>query len=124
MRVFKTKWFARWASTEQLSDRALLSAVDEMKQGLIDANLGGYVFKKRVSIKGRGKSAGLRTLLAFRAEDRAYFVFGFAKNERADISDRELRALKVLAGELLRYDARALAKAIDFGELILVIDDE
>jgi hypothetical protein len=124
MRVFKTRWFARWADGEGVSDAALLEAVDEMSRGLIDANLGGHVFKKRVGIGGRGKSGGLRTLLAFRVGDRAFFVFGFAKNERANVSDKELRTLKLLASQLLGYDARALDRALGANELYEVESDE
>ena len=87
MRVFKTRMFARWADKEGVSDAVLLAAMDEISRGLIDANLGGHVFKKRVGIGGRGKSGGVRTLLAFRVGDRAFFVFGFAKNERSNLSD-------------------------------------
>ena len=79
MRIFKTKLFHQWASKEGLNDAALCRAVDEIERGLIDANLGGRVFKKRVAIQGRGKSGGLRTLLAFKHEDKAFFIYGFAK---------------------------------------------
>jgi hypothetical protein len=57
-------------------------------------------------------------LLAFRQNDKAFFIYGFAKNERANVSDRELKALKLLAKELLNYPAVTLTKAIDAGELI------
>lgn len=124
MRVFKTRWFARWADKEGVTDAALMDAVDEMSRGLIDANLGGQVFKKRVGIGGRGKSGGLRTLLAFRVDDRAFFVFGFAKNVRANVSEKELRALKLMASELLSYDARVLRKDLRAGELYEVESDE
>ncbi|TAM52279.1 MAG: type II toxin-antitoxin system RelE/ParE family toxin [Paraburkholderia sp.] len=124
MRVFKTRWFARWAEKEGVTDAALLDAVDEMNRGLIDASLGGQVFKKRVGIDGRGKSGGLRTLLAFRVGDRAFFVFGFAKNVRANVSEKELRALKLMASELLGSDARALLKDLRAGELYEVESDE
>jgi hypothetical protein len=82
------------------------------------------VFKKRVGIGGRGKSGGLRTLLAFRVDDRAFFVFGFAKNVRANVSEKELRALKLMASELLSYDARVLRKDLRAGELYEVESDE
>lgn len=124
MRVFKTRWFARWAEKEGVTDAALLDAVDEMNRGLIDASLGGQVFKKRVGIDGRGKSGGLRTLLAFRVGDRAFFVFGFAKNVRVNVSEKELRALKLMASELLGSDARALLKDLRAGELYEVESDE
>ena len=91
--------FARWADKEGVSDAALLAAMDEISRGLIDANLGGHVFKKRVGIGGRGKSGGVRTLLALRVGDRAFFVFGFAKNERSNVSDKELETLKRLASQ-------------------------
>jgi hypothetical protein len=87
MRVFKTRWFTRWAHKEGLTDAALVDAVTEICAGLVDANLGGNVFKKRVGVAGRGKCGGLRTLLAFRAGDRAYFVFGYAKSQRANVSE-------------------------------------
>ena len=124
MRIFKTKWFVRWAYTEGVSDEVLLSAVEEMSRGLIDANLGGHVFKKRVGINGRGKRGGLRTLLAFRVGERAFFVFGFAKNERANVSDKGLVALKLLGSQLLGYDARTLSQALRAGELHEVESDE
>lgn len=120
MRVFKTSDFDDWADDEGLTDEALMSAVKEMEQGLIDANLGGHVYKKRVPIRGRGKRGSLRTLLAFRQDDKAIFMYGFAKNKRANIKDNELKALKLLAKELLGYTDRGLDRAMNAGELIEV----
>jgi hypothetical protein len=117
MRGFKTRLFARWADREGVVDAALLGAVEEMDRGLIDANLGANVFKKRVGVDGRGKRGGLRTLLAFRTGKRAFFVFGFAKNERANVSHKGLLTLKLLASQLLGYDERSLAQALRAGEL-------
>ena len=74
--------------------------------------------KKRVASPGRGKRGSTRTLVAFRQREKAFFVYGFAKNERANIGDKELRALKLLAKELLNYPAVSLAKAMTAGELI------
>jgi hypothetical protein len=118
MQAFKTKMFAKWASGEGLGDDALASAVAEMEQGLIDARLGGQVVKKRVALPGRGKRGSTRTLVAFKKCDKAFFIYGFAKNERSTVSDKELRALKLLAKELLEYTAPALDKATQAGELI------
>ena len=82
MRIFKNKVFNKWAEKEGLSDDTLRVAVDEMERGLIDADLGGHVVKKRVAVGGRGKSSGVRTLLAYKSGDKAFFVYGFAKNAR------------------------------------------
>lgn len=123
MRVFKIKWLQKWATGEGLDDEALLSAVEEMESGLIDARLGGHVVKKRVALPGRGKRGGSRTLVVYQQADKAFFVYGFAKNERANISNKELKALKLLATELLGYTKPALVKAIKAGELIEVYED-
>lgn len=118
MRAFKTKSFARWADGDGLSDEALAAAVIEMNQGLVDAYLGGQVVKKRVALPGRGKRGGARTLVAFRQDEKAFFIYGFAKNERANVSGKELEALMLLAKEFLSYPTASLTKAIQAGELI------
>ena len=64
MRVFKTRFFSRWMRKTELTDSALCRAVAEMAQGLIDADLGGGVVKKRIGLAGRGKRGGARTLVA------------------------------------------------------------
>lgn len=123
MRVFKNKAFNKWATKEGLSDDVLLAAVDEMRRGLVDADLGGHVVKKRVALAGRGKSGGVRTLLAYQVGNKAFFVYGFAKNVRANIKDEELKALKRYARELLSYSDKLLTEAIKYGELIEVEND-
>lgn len=123
MRVFKTRLFQRWAHKEGLTDVGLRNAIDEMERGLIDAELGGYVFKKRVSAQGRGKSGGFRTVLAFRLGDKAFFMYGFAKNQRANINDDEVAALKKYAKELLSYSDQALTRACEAGALYEVEND-
>ena len=123
MRILKNKTFSKWAVKEGVSDASLRAAVDEMERGLIDTDLGGHVVKKRVAVGGRGKSGGVRTLLAYRLGDKAFFVYGFAKNARANISVDELKALKRLAKELLSYSDKALTEAIKNGALIEVEDN-
>lgn len=120
MYIFKTKLFAKWADKEGLTDTALWDAVAEMERGLIDADLGGHVVKKRVAIGGRGKSSGLRTILAYQIGDRAFFVYGFAKNQKANITKKELKALQALASEYLNYQRSDLMKAVECKALIEV----
>lgn len=100
-RTFKTRQFSRWMRKTELRDSALCEAVAEMAAGLIDADLGGGVVKKRVPLPGRGKSGSTRTLVATNKGDRWFFVFGFEKNERDNIKSEELEALQLLAKELL-----------------------
>lgn len=124
MRIFKTKWVHRWAAKEGLPDASLRAAVDEMRRGLGDADLGGCVFKKRVALPGRGKSASVRTLLAFKHSHHVFFVYGFAKSARANITDVELKALRRLADELLSYGDTRIKKALGGKELIEVVTDD
>lgn len=116
-RVFKTRHFVRWLCKSELTDAALCHAVQEMVAGLIDAELGGHVVKKRVALPGRGKSGGARTLVATQKGSRWFFVFGFEKNERANISPTELEALQALAADLLALSGDQLNRAVEDGAL-------
>jgi len=95
-----------------LSDDELRQAVTEMIAGLIDADLGGGVFKKRLATQGQGKRGGVRTLVATNLGGRWFFMFAFAKNERANISKVELRALQELASDFLAFDQKDLQQAL------------
>ena len=112
-RVFKTLHFSRWMRKTELTDSALCSAVAEMAQGLIDADLGGGVVKKRVGLAGRGKRGGARTLVATNKGNRWFFVFGFEKNDRANIGADELEALQDLAHDLLARTGPQLDLAVN-----------
>lgn len=107
-RVFKTRYFSRWMRKTALADSSLCAAIAEMAMGLIDADLGGGVFKKRVALPGRGKSGGVRTLVATNKGNRWFFVFGFEKNERANINAREIEAVQRIAADLLRLGSGEL----------------
>jgi hypothetical protein len=103
MQVFKTPSFADWAENEQLADEDLAQAVLEMERGLSGDALGSSVYKKRVPLRGKGKSGGARTVVAYRQGDIAVFMYGFSKGERASISRRELAALRMYAKQYLGY---------------------
>ena len=116
-RVFKTRYFERWMRKTALTDAALCRAVQEMMQGLIDVDLGGGLLKKRVGVAGRGKRGGARTLIATNLHRRWFFVFGFEKNERANIDADEREALKELAQQLLLRSDEELEIALADGAL-------
>lgn len=99
---------------------SLCQAVTEIRQGLIDADLGGGIIKKRVALPGHGKRPSTRTLLVTNRNDRWVFVFGFEKNERANISANELEALKQLADDLLALTEAQIFAAVDKGSLLEV----
>jgi hypothetical protein len=118
--VYTTKWFARWARKEGLNASSLCAAVQEMVLGLVDADLGGGLIKKRIGRPGQGKSGGYRTLVATNRGNRWIFVFGFPKNERSNIDKDETEALKKLAAHLLSLTPQAISMAQRAGELMEV----
>lgn len=124
IRSFKTRTFAKWANKADLSDKALVEAVEEMSRGLVDADLGGHVFKKRIALPGRGKSGGARVLVATKMLDRWFFMLGFEKNEQANIDQTELNALRAFARDLIEQDKHALALAITRGELLEIFHED
>jgi hypothetical protein len=107
-RVFKTRYFIRWMRKTELTDQALCQAVNEMESGLIDADLGGGVVKKRVPLPGRGKSGSTRTLVATNKSSRWFYVFGFEKNVQANVNTKELEALQAVARDLLKLTSAQL----------------
>jgi hypothetical protein len=124
MPIYKTRWFARWARKEGLGDKSLCQAVEEMRAGLVEADLGGNLFKKRIARPGQGKSGGFRTIVATNCQSRWFFVYGFAKNECDNVEADEQTALKKLATSLVAMPPPALAKAIEAGEMTEVTCDE
>lgn len=124
MRIFKNKAFTRFARKAGIDDASLCKAVKDAEKGLLNADLGGGVIKQRVARSGGGKSGGFRTLILFRIGSLAFFVHGFAKNERENIDDDELVALRNLAEVMLHYDEAALSLALANKTLIEVICDE
>ncbi|MBC7611052.1 MAG: type II toxin-antitoxin system RelE/ParE family toxin [Polaromonas sp.] len=122
-RVFKTRHFSRWMRKTELTDGALCQAVIEMMQGLIDAELGAGIVKKRIGLAGRGKRGGVRTLIATNKGSRWFFVFGFEKNDRANIADDELEALQGIAAELLLLSGRELDYAVQDASLQEICHD-
>ena len=101
----------------------MCNAIAEMAQGLIDADLGGGVVKKRVGLAGRGKRGGARTLVATNKANRWFLIYGFEKNDRANITDEELEALKDIAEQLLARTGKQLDEAVHDGSLQEICHD-
>lgn len=108
MRKLCTKWFMRWARKANLSELHLLEAIDNLEKGLSVAELGGNLFKIRVKRAGKGKSSGFRTIVVYKKEEKAIFIYGFGKNEKSNIDKAELQYFKKLGSDLLALDANQI----------------
>ena len=124
MRVFKIRWFARFARRERIDDKSLSEAIARAARGLIDADLGGGLIKQRVARQGRGRSGGYRMIVAYRVKERAVFLYGFAKNERDNIEADELEDLRLVARGWLEAAPEQIAAALADGAIEDVRDDE
>jgi hypothetical protein len=124
MRVFKTKWFARFARHERIADVSLLEAIARAELGLIDADLGGGLIKQRVARQGQGRSGGYRVLVVYRTKHRSVFFYGFAKSEMENISQDQLATAREFATKWLAADDRQIARAIAEDELQEIKHDQ
>jgi len=124
MTVLMTKAFARFARKAGLADASLTKAAAEVAAGEFDADLGGHVYKQRVARVGGGKSGGFRTIILFKVGGHSFFAHGFAKNEKANVTAKELKALKKLAEVLLTMSEADIDKGIAAGEFVKVEDDD
>ncbi|HSI73886.1 MAG TPA: type II toxin-antitoxin system RelE/ParE family toxin [Fimbriimonas sp.] len=119
-RTYFARRFDQWVSKERLSEASLLEVVVRLESGLFDADLGGNVYKVRVARLGRGRSSGYRSIIVFRSGDRAVFVYGYAKNDKANLTNRELIGYREMAAELLTYTEEQLDALTDAGVLRLI----
>ena len=120
VRIFKSRWFQRFARKEGIEDVVLREAIARAEKGQIDADLGGGVIKQRVARPGQGRSRGYRTIILFRRGARAFFVYGFAKSRRANIEDDEKEQFKEAAKHVLGLTEKQLAELLKRGDFVEV----
>ena len=116
-RVFVTRVFEKWSRKETLNDDALLEAIRLAEAGLIDADLKGCLIKLRVGRQNEGKRSGYRTLVAFRSEFRSFFLYGFPKNDRANITAYEAASFKEYGTMLLMLTDDQVVSLCNEGKL-------
>lgn len=122
--VYKNKPFARFAKKARITDSDIWKAAQQANEGLIDADLGGGVIKQRIARAGEGKSGGSRSIVLFRKNNRAVYVYGFEKKDLANIKPNELEAFRELAEVILGYTSTEIAKRVEDGALFKVEDPE
>ena len=115
-----TKQFYKWTSKQKIPKRELATALAELRAGNFEAALGGNIYKKRIRFKGQGKSSSGRTVICYKKGDKAIFIHGFAKNEKSNLSKKELTVFKELSKILLGLSSDKIKTAIENGDLIKV----
>lgn len=78
---------------------------------------------ERFARPGGGKSTGYRSIVLYRKDDKAFFVFGFPKSERDNIREDEEVQFKKMAKQVLALTDEQLQKLIDNGQFKEVVKD-
>lgn len=117
MRIFKNKWFSKFAKKERIGDEKLIQAVLDIDAGQVDAEYGGGVIKQRIARSKEGKSGGYRMIVLFRKGDKAFFVYGFAKSTLDNIDRSDVLGFKKLAKVMLSLTDPQLKKLLETGEI-------
>jgi len=121
--IFLNKPFQRFIRKEGIEERDLCDAVERAELGQFDADLGGGVIKQRIARPGEGRSGGFRSIILYRVNDLAFFVYGFPKSARANIAEDELKGFKKLAALMLNYNEKQIRTAVEMEVLKEVICD-
>ena len=117
MRIFKNRWFAKFAKKEGISDENLIQVAKDADAGRIDADYGGGVIKQRIARLEEGKSGGYRSIILFRRGEKAYFVYGFAKKVLQNIDRADVRGFKKLAKIMLAASDEQVATILKNGDI-------
>ena len=123
MLKLKTKWLSRWAKKNRISDNSLLQAIENLELNLSSVSLGGGLFKVRVALSNSGKSSGFRTLIVYKEKSRAIIVYGFAKNEKENLTSSELQVFKALSKDILKQSTKDLEIAVKHNIFIPIKGD-
>ncbi len=120
MLKLKTKWFNKWAEKNFITDEKLLYALENISNNLGTADLGGGLYKVRTQKIGQGKRGGFRTIVVFKEEDIAIFVYGFSKTDKDNLNKEELKYFKKLSKDLLSIDRQEYKRLEKLGDFISI----
>ena len=112
MKKLTTKWFKKWSTKAGLANPNLLEAITNLEKGLSTSSLGANLYKIRVNRSGSGKRSSYRTIIVYKQNDRAIFLYGFGKNEKGNITSDELYFFKKLGRDFLDYRNHQLTRAL------------
>lgn len=100
MAIFKLKKFAKWQLENKVKDNQLLEVVQEINDSPQNGGIGKFLYKKRIGNQSSGKRGGHRVIVAAKIESNYFFMYGFQKNEKDSLEDKELKIFKELAQRL------------------------
>ena len=120
MIYLKNKYFVRWSREQGISDAVLCALIREFENGLFEANLGNHLFKKRISLAGKGKSGGGRTILFFQKGKKLILCLGFNKNQQDNLSALEIKLLHKMSDVYQDLTDDDIVKNVKYKELTVI----
>ena len=124
VRIFKNRWFHRFANKEGITDNELKEVVKQLENGQFYADLGGGVYKMELARKGEGKHGGYRSIVIFKSEFRSFFVYGFPKSKKDNISDKALKSYKQEAKDNFTMTDELINEWLKRQTLIEILQEE
>ncbi len=106
----------KWSEKNSISNKNLLTAIDNISKNYGIVSLGGGLFKVRVAKLGQGKRGSFRTIIVYKESDRAVFIYGFSKSEKDNLDREELKYFRKLAKDLFLIKKSEYLKMIKSGE--------
>lgn len=106
------KVFARFYKKADINDEDFNEAISEIVQGNC-IPLGHKLFKKRIASRYQGKRGAYRGILYYRSDDLMVFMYLFAKNDRENITPKEMKELILIARLYDTLQGQAIEKAIN-----------
>lgn len=95
----------------------MIKSIERVEKGLIDADLGGSVIKQRIARQGQSSSRGYRAIILIRQNDKCFFVYGFPKSEKSNISRSEEQGFKILAESLLNITDQQIEELLKYSDM-------
>jgi hypothetical protein len=124
MAKYKLKNFVKWQQSYNIDDSLLIEAAKAIDDAPKKGCLAKFLYKKRISGESSGKSSGHRVMVAARIGNNYFFMYGFAKNDKDNISDKELTAFKLMAKKYSSYGAEEIQFALTTSELEIIVEKE
>jgi len=125
VRIFKYKWFQRFTDKEGITDSELKEIVKQLENRQFYADLGGGVYKMRLTKKNEGKKGGsFRLIVLFKSEFRTFFAYGFPKSKMGNIGEKGLKVYKEQAKEYLSLTEEQIKSMLRINDLIEIKQEE
>ena len=119
VRIFKYKWFHRFAGKEGVTDSELKEIVEQLENGQYYADLGGGVYKMRLARQSEGKKNGsFRLIVIFKSEFRTFFAYGFLKSKMSNIGKKDLKVYKEQAKDFFNLTEEQINASVIEQDLI------